>query len=77
MQAVPRRLYALELSFFVVQKLALYQNGVAFRQKSIGDIRISLATLYDVVRRRTVLLKNWLTTHTQTHKVTYGGRHAA
>ena len=50
----------------------------------IGDIRISLATSYDVVRRRAVLLKNWPTTnslthkltYSPTHKVTYGGRHA-
>ena len=41
----------LKSSFFVVQKLALYQNGEAFRQKSIGDIRISVATLYNVLRR--------------------------
>ena len=63
--------YILKLSIFVAQRLALYQNGVEFRQLSIGDIRISLATLYDVVRRRTVLLKNWLTTHPHTHTVTY------
>ena len=76
MQVVPEA-YISKLSIFVAQRLALHQNGVEFRQLSIGDIRISLATPYDVVRRRAVLLKNWLTTHTHTHKVTYGGRHAA
>ena len=73
--------YVLKLSIFVAQRLAINQNGVEFRQLSIGDIRISLDTSYDVVRRRAVLLKNWLTTnsrtHILTHKVTYGGRHAA
>ena len=38
----------LKLSIFVVQKLALHQNGVQFRQQSIGDIRGSVATLYDL-----------------------------
>ena len=80
MRVVPEA-YVLKLSIFVAQRLALHQNGVEFRQLSIGDIRISLDTSYDVVRRRAVLLKNWLTTnsrtHVPTHKVTYGGRHAA
>ena len=73
----------LKLSIFVAQRLALHQKGVGFRQLSIGDIRISLATSYDVVRRHAVLLKNWLTTHSPTHSPThsqshiYGGRHAA
>ena len=55
---------------FVAQRLALHQNGVEICQLSIGDIRIVLATSIDVVRRRTVLLKNThiLTlTHTQSH----------
>ena len=38
-------------SIFVVQKMALHQNGVEFCQQSISDIRSSVATLYDVVRR--------------------------
>ena len=46
--------YALKLSIFVAQRLALHQNGVEFCQLSIGDTRISLATSYDVVRRRFV-----------------------
>ena len=69
----------LKLSIFVVQKLALHQNGVEFRQQSIGDIRSSVATLYDVVRRRATESKVlvYILTHSRTHKVTYGGRHAA
>ena len=39
----------LKLSIFVIQKLALHQNGVEFRQQSIGDVRISRATSYNVV----------------------------
>ena len=42
----------LKSSILVVQRMALHQNGVEFSQQSIGDIRISLATLYDVMRRR-------------------------
>ena len=45
-------LHVLKLSIFVVQKLALHQNGVKFRQLSISDIIISLATLYDIMRHR-------------------------
>ena len=43
-----------EQSTKLVQKLALHQNGVEFRQKSTGAIRCSVATSYDDVRRRTV-----------------------
>ena len=39
----------LKLSIFVAQRLAIHQNGVEFRQLSIGDIRVSLATSYDAV----------------------------
>ena len=46
--------YILKLSILIVQRLALHQNGVEFRQKSIGAIRCSVATSYDDVRRRTV-----------------------
>ena len=42
----------LKSSNFVVQKLALHQNGVKVRQPPIGDIRISLATSNNVVRCR-------------------------
>ena len=45
----------LKLSIFVAQRLALHQNRVDFCQLSLGDIRISLATSYDVVRRCTTL----------------------
>ena len=41
----------LKSSIFVTQKLALHQNWVEFCQQSIGDIRISIATLYAVARR--------------------------
>ena len=34
----------LKLSIFVVQKLALHQKGVEFRQQSIGAIGFSLLT---------------------------------
>ena len=35
----------LKPSIFVVQKLVLHENMIEFFQQSIGDIRISLATL--------------------------------
>ena len=37
---------------FVVQKATAPKNGAEFRQGSIGTIRSSLATSYDVWRRR-------------------------
>ena len=43
--------WALKSSIFVVQKAAAPKNGVEFRQGSIGAIRSSLATPYDVARR--------------------------
>ena len=42
----------LKSSIFVVQKATAPKTGVEFRQGSIGAIRISLATSYDVWRRR-------------------------
>ena len=59
----------LKSSIFVVQKLALHQNGVEFRQQSIGDIRISLATLSDVVQRHATESKFlvYIPTHSQSH----------
>ena len=42
----------LKLSIFVVQKATAPKNGVEFRQGSIGTIRGSLATPYDVWRCR-------------------------
>ena len=39
-------------SIFVEQKATAPKNGVEFRQGSIGTIRSSLATSYDVCRRR-------------------------
>ena len=57
----------LKSPIFVIQKLALHENGVEFHQQSIGDIRISLATFYDVVRRRKMESKTHSTTHSQSH----------
>ena len=54
-------------SIFVVQRAAAPKNGVEFRQRPIGAIRRSLATSYDVWRRRATSPKNknaltdWLT----------------
>ena len=70
MRVVPEA-YVLKLSIFVAQRLALHQNGVEFCQLSIGGIRISLDTSYDVVRHGAVLLKNWLTTNSRTQVLTY------
>ena len=42
----------LKLSIFVVQKASAPKNGVEIRQGSISAIRSSLATSYDVWRRR-------------------------
>ena len=50
--------YVLELSIFVVQRLALHQNGVEFRQQFNGVVRTSLSALYDNVRRRARLRLN-------------------
>lgn len=60
-------------SIFVVQKPTAPKNGVKFRQGSIGTIRSSLATSYDVWRRRQFSTnqrpRNYLRyTDTQTHK---------
>ena len=44
---------ALKSSIFVAQKAAAPKNGVEFCQRPIiGDIRRSLAKLYNVLRRR-------------------------
>ena len=43
---------ALKPSIFIVQKAAAPKSGVEFRQGSNGTIRSSLATSYDVSRRR-------------------------
>ena len=42
----------LNCQFFIVQKATAPKNGIEFRQGSIGTIRSSLATSYDVWRRR-------------------------
>ena len=62
----------LKSSIFVVQKLALNQNGVEFYQQSIGDIKIGLGKLHDVVQRRAMESKFLVYIHTQipTHSQT-------
>ena len=52
---IQRYLRALKSSIFVVHKAAAPKIGVEFRQGSIGTIRSSLATPYDVWRRRATL----------------------
>ena len=63
----------LKSSIIVVQKLALHQNGVEFRQQPIGDIRISLAASYNVVRRRATQSK--FLVYILTHALTYSQSH--
>ena len=46
---------ALKSSIFVAQKAAAPKSGVEFRQGANGTIRSSLATSYDVARRRATL----------------------
>ena len=60
---------ALKSSIFVVQKAAAPKTGVESRQSSIGTIRSSLATSYNVWRRRatSLLVIRKLTTHWLTH----------
>ena len=55
----------LKSSIFVVQKAAASKTGVESRQSSIGTMRSSLATTYDVWRRRatSLLVIRKLTTH--------------
>ena len=60
--------YVLKLSILIVQRLALHQNGVEFSQQSIGDIRISLATLYDDVQCR--VMKSKFLVYILTHSFT-------
>ena len=57
----------LKSSIFVVLKLALHQNGVEFRQQSIGDIRSSVATLYDAVRWYQSFWSTYSPTYSQSH----------
>ena len=57
----------LNSSILIVQKLALHQNGVEFRQQFNGAIKTSLTAYCDDVRRRATLLRNLLekfVTHT-------------
>ena len=48
----------LKLLIFHVQKAAAPKIGVEFRQKSIGALRLSLAMLYDDLRRRETSLNS-------------------
>ena len=72
---------ALKSSIFDVQKAAAPKNIVEFRQSSTGIIRSSLATSYDVWRRRATspLLwsENWPLTKTRTHPPTHIAIHWA
>ena len=54
------------MAIFNVQRLALHQNAVEFRQQFNGAIRTSLFATYDDVRRRAVLPRNLLHRHTAT-----------
>ena len=58
----------LKSSIFVVQKAAAPKNGVEFCQRPIGDIRRSLATSYDVWRRRRFFF--WQTKQTKRNEYT-------
>ena len=51
---------ALKSSIFVVQKAAAPKSGIEFCQGSNGTIRSSLATSYDVWRRRAMSLLKWI-----------------
>ena len=73
----------LRSSIFVVQKATAPKTGVEFCQASIGAIRTSLATSYDVWRRRSAsqlycrkiyTLTNGLTNGLTDRKVTYRAR---
>ena len=48
---------ALKLSILIVQKPALHQNGVEFRQQFIYAIRTSLINSYDDVQHRAISLE--------------------
>ena len=67
----------LKSSIFDVQKAAAPKNIVEFRQSSIGTIRSSLATSYDVWRRRatSLLVIRKLTTHWLTDPPTHNTVH--
>ena len=72
---------ALKSSIFVVQKAAAPKSVVEFRQGSNGTIRSSLATSYDVWRRRATSLllwsENWPLTNARTHPPTHIAIHWA
>ena len=46
-----------ESTIKLMQRLALHQNGIEFRQESSGSIRISLSTIYDIMERLAMVLE--------------------
>ena len=58
---------ALKSSIFVIQKATTPKNGVDFRQGSLSAIKSSLATSYNVWRRRATLQLNCRKIYTLTH----------
>ena len=60
---------ALKSSIFVAQKAAAPKSGVEFRQGANGTIRSSLATSYDVARRRLCVWKLFWKELAGNHKV--------
>ena len=64
--------YVLELSIFVVQRLALHQNGVEFLQES-ESVQISHRTLCDIARCCWKI--GWSHTHAHTHTSTHARTH--
>ena len=62
----------LKWSILIVQKLALHQNGVEFRQQFNGVIRISIIATYDDLQRHRVTQRHRdLVTHTVIDKADY------
>ena len=54
-------IYVLKLLILIIQRLALHQNRVEFRQQFIGAIIISLTALHNIVRCHGTLFR-----HTET-----------
>ena len=52
----------------MVQRLALHQNGVEFRQQFNGAIITSLTALYDDVRRHLIICYTMKLGHRDTHR---------
>ena len=60
-QETYEEIYVLKLLILIVQRLALHQNRVEFRQQFIGAIIISLTALHNIVRCHGTLFR-----HTET-----------